>query len=144
MKGKTLSIRSIIVIVFILILTVSICCIASFIIMNWISSSRYAMGEMSDCINRSIRVRVESFLQSSENMEKLSRGAIDRSVIDGFNDFLVEAVGEYEGLAFIVESGTEKVVANSLHIDNYEIGRDGTLKIYEINEIDNATLVRIY
>lgn len=140
MNGKTLSIKSIIVIVFISCLAVSICVIGSMIIVNWVGSSRYALEEMAECINRSIHGRVEALMQSSDNRNSVITGDLEEEL----NRILSEAVSDYGGLAFIVGQDTEVMIANTLGLENLKAVTDGTAGRYKIDETGNGIIVRMY
>lgn len=65
-------------------------------------------------------------------------------LVSDIGDFLSEAVDIYNGYGFIVEADTEEIIANSLGLDNYEVGLDGTLRRYKISDISNSTIVQIH
>ncbi len=58
--------------------------------------------------------------------------------------YLKNAVRKYNGYAVILEKDTNKLIANSMGISNFNVLQDGTLERYDINEIQNTDIRDAY
>lgn len=65
-------------------------------------------------------------------------------LLTDMDTFLEEAMSKYHGQAIIVEQESGALIANSMSLDNYQIQKDGTVKRYDVSEIDRPDFQRLY
>lgn len=57
-------------------------------------------------------------------------------LLSGIGDYLEDAVSDYSGYAIIAEKNTGYLIGNSMGIDSFAVLKDGTVKRYDIHELN--------
>ena len=65
-------------------------------------------------------------------------------LLSDIGTFLADTVRKYNGYAIIIEKNTGALIANSMGTDNFAVLQDGTLKRYNIGEIENLDIQQAY
>ncbi len=65
-------------------------------------------------------------------------------LLSGIGEYLKDAVGKYNGLAIIIENGSDTLVANSMGVENYIELENGELKRFRPDEIGNTDIQNAY
>lgn len=61
-------------------------------------------------------------------------------LLSGLNDYLEKIVSRMDGMAVIIENGTDKLIANSVGAANYRTGKDGVLTQKLMRELQNPVV----
>lgn len=67
-----------------------------------------------------------------------------KMLLTNIENFLEDTVQEFNGYAFIIEKDTGYLIANSMEIDNFVTLQDGTIKRYNLGEINNPDIQKAY
>ena len=65
-------------------------------------------------------------------------------LLNDIGTFLEDKVSYYDGYAIIIEEGTNKLIANSMGIDNFSVLQDGTLERHDVDKIQNQDIQEAY
>ena len=65
-------------------------------------------------------------------------------LLSDIGTYLKEAVDEHKGIAFIIEEGTNHLIANSMGAANFTVLQDGTLERYRLEDIGNIDIQNAY
>lgn len=65
-------------------------------------------------------------------------------LLSGIGTYLKDNVRDYDGYAIIVEKETGQLIANSMEENNFTVLKDGTVKRYNVNEMQSPDIQRAY
>lgn len=65
-------------------------------------------------------------------------------LLSGIGTYLKDTVRDYDGYAIIVEKETGQLIANSMEENNFTVLKDGTVKRYNVNEMQSPDIQRAY
>lgn len=65
-------------------------------------------------------------------------------LLNGIGSYIKDIVSQYNGYAFIVEKNSNKLIANSMGVDNFTVLKDGTLERYDVDKLKNSDIIGAY
>jgi len=145
--GKTISIKNIIIIVFVLAMLISISSIGFMIFANWFSSAQATTTSIAESINNAIYKQIESFMQVPTHINEVNHKIIANGLLDLSDEklrekFFVEVLtthsDEIYGFCYATAQGeyfgacrNEKGI---LQIKRTDASTGGDLWYYSVNE----------
>jgi len=65
-------------------------------------------------------------------------------LLNSIGAYIKDIVSQYNGYAVIVEKSSNKLIANSMGIDNFTVLKDGTLERHDISKLQNPDIEKAY